>query len=63
MRRFLIVLCLAGLAACGQQEEEVVMVEPAPITAEPSSGLGHYGATCDQGDGGIGGTGCSEETD
>ncbi len=31
-------LCLI-LAGCGQMEEEVVMVEPAPITAEPSSVL------------------------
>ncbi len=57
MRRFLIALCLAGLAACGQQEEEVVMVEPAPITADPSAGIG---SSCEPGDGGIGGTGCQE---
>ena len=26
---------VAGLAACGQQEEEVVVVDPEPITVEP----------------------------
>lgn len=30
-------LGLLALAACGQQEEEVIMVEPEPITAEPVS--------------------------
>ncbi|SDY45322.1 hypothetical protein [Citreimonas salinaria] len=26
---------VAGLAACGQQEEEVVIVDPEPISVEP----------------------------
>ncbi len=28
---------LTAVAACAQQEEEVVMVEPEPIMAEPTS--------------------------
>lgn len=32
-----ILLGVLALGACGQQEEEVVMVEPEPITAEPTS--------------------------
>ncbi|MEM6824472.1 MAG: hypothetical protein AAF566_05115 [Pseudomonadota bacterium] len=28
---------LTAVAACAQQEEEVVMVEPEPIVAEPTS--------------------------
>lgn len=27
---------LAGVAACGQQTEEVTFVEPAPISVEPT---------------------------
>lgn len=30
-------LSLLALGACGQQEEEVVMVQPEPITAEPAT--------------------------
>ncbi len=31
-------LSLLALGACGQQEEEVVMVEPAPITSDAPTG-------------------------
>lgn len=36
IKAILAVGLVALVAACGQQEEEVVMVEPEPIMAEPT---------------------------
>lgn len=38
IKAFLAVSLLTVVAACAQQEEEVIMVEPDPVMSEPSMG-------------------------